>query len=108
MTTPYERLVDLGNSMGPGGHPTRELLVGAAYDLVCLANVGHLLPPMTRRIAPIHDAIQRWAVLHKEEPLLGLATTRQIMEELVARGVLGQALIDDQTEETLNYRTVDS
>lgn len=40
------------------------------------------------------------------EANLGLATTRQIMEELRARGIIGQTLIDDQTEETLNYRTV--
>lgn len=43
----------------------------------------------------------------QEKALLGLATTRELLVELEARGVIGQALIDDQSEETLNYRTVD-
>lgn len=42
------------------------------------------------------------------QPWLGLATTRELMEELVARGILGEQLIQDQDDTTLNYRTVDA
>lgn len=49
---------------------------------------------------------QESGLAEEQQPLLGLATTRELMQELVARGVIGSALILDLDEETLNYRTV--
>lgn len=54
------------------------------------------------------QAARESGLLREEQPQLGLATTRELMEELVARGVLGAPLIDDLPESTLNYRTVDA
>ena len=119
----YDDLVNLGISLGKPGDSDRELVVGAAYDLVCLANVGHMLPLATQQVTPIETAIKRWRNrTDTDQPFLGLATTRELMLELQARSEVHSddgtveadiksdmsIYLDRCAEDFLNYRTVGS